>query len=512
MLKCLQAVGCVKFFAKITACIFLITACDKFNFSKPIQQSQADKQSNQTILKRAIYSAVLQLDPHKVKVSADASPIRDLLVGLVAYSEKGDVIPAIAQNWFTEDEKAWLFILDEKAKWSNGEPVTAHDFVASWQRLIDPENHSLSAKQLVDIGVENAKQIQEKKSTISELGVVALNDYILQIRLDSPNPRLPRMLAHTALLPTYKGIEPSGDHFVSNATYYIDRLEPKKMVLKAKDEHIPFQTVEYELITTIQDYASFDIVENPLLSQVSNIVKFPRLCTYYYEFNFNDPQLNKKDIREALRAMIAPANIGQEYGIISQSIIPSTLAKNWEKPWKPIVVEQLLKKAGISSHHPLKLSLLYDKSDINIEIANQVARALSQSELFHITLKMVDFQTLNQLREQKAYQLVRASECADYPEPAVFLRKFHSQSPDNLSGYQNQLVDQKLERLHSDMISKEERALLIQEINEQLYNDVVVLPLFQYQYRVGIVSSLWGIDLNNNSEVIYSKDLRRILN
>ncbi|QIM66971.1 peptide ABC transporter substrate-binding protein [Mannheimia granulomatis] len=509
MFKSLQAVKFVKKLAKITACMLLITACDKLNSPKSTQISPIESHTSE-LLKRAIYSDIFVLDPHKVNASADAAPLRDLLVGLMAYDAKGDIIPAIAQNGFSEDGKEWLFILNEKAKWSNGDAVTAHDFVASWQRLIEPQNRSSLAKYLVYMGVENAKAIQDKEKDASELGIVALNDHSLQIRLNHPNYLLPEMLAHAALLPTYHGVAPNSENFVSNGAYQLEEIIPNKMVLKAVDTNIPFQTVEYQLIKPVDNYTRFDIVENPLYSQKTNIVKFPRLCSYYYEFNFSDPILSKKEIREALRTMVASAKIGQEHGIPSQSVMPHNLIKDREKTWNPIVVEQLLTKAGIHQDNPLKLKLLYDESHINIKIANQITRTLSQSELFQITPKMVDWETLSKLRYHKEFQLIRSGWCADYPDPVMFLQKFHSRSPDNHSNYKNELVDQKLERLQLENLSLEERNQLILDINELLYHDVAVLPLFQYQHRVGMVSSLLGIDLNNDSEVIYSKDLRRV--
>lgn len=511
MLKFLQAVKIAKKCAKMTACVLLIASCDKLNNAKSISQPQVDTQPSSTELKRAIYSPVFQLDPHKVKMSADAAPLRDLLVGLMAYNTKGEVVPAIAQSWFTEDGKSWLFILDGKATWSNGKAVTAQDFAQSWQRLIDPKNHSLLAKYLIYMGIENAKAIIDQQKPILALGIKALNAHTLEIRLDRPNHQLPQMLAHVALLPTYQGQEPHSDHFVSNAAYQIKQISDNKLILKARSEDVPFQHVVYDLMTTMQQDSLFDIVENPPLSQKINIVKFPRLCSHYYEFNFNDPQLSKKEVREALRAMVSSANIGQVYGILSQSVIPHHLVKEREKPWRSIIVEQLLMKAGVSLKNPVKMTLLYDDSQMNSDIANQITRTLSQSDLFHITPKMVDWQTANQLREKKDYQLIRSGWCADYPDPLIFLQKFHSASPDNHSNYKNEVVDEKLNRLQAENLNQEQRALLIQEINDQLYSDVAVLPLFQYEHRVGVVSSLWGIDLNNDSEVIYSKDLRRIL-
>lgn len=509
MFNVIQAVKFAKKFAKMTACILPIVSCEKLGSPKPELTPKVETPQNSAILKRAIYSAGFQLDPHKVTASADAAPLRDLLVGLMAYDSKGNVVPAIAQSWFTEDEKSWLFILDDRATWSNGKAVTARDFVASWQRLMDPQHHSLLAKYLIYMGLENAKEIESQMKPVADLGVEALNDHTLQIRLNQPNRQLPQMLAHVALLPTYQGNEPTSANFISNASYQIQQVADHKLILQARSDTVPFQTVEYDVISTIQNDSAFDIVENPLLSQTVDIEKFPQLCSYYYEFNFNDPQLSKKEVREALRVMVASANIGKDYGLASQSVIPHHLVKDREKNWQPILVEQLLTKAGINQSQPLKLELLYDESSTNIDIAQKMTRTLAQSELFNVTPKMVDWNTLNKLRQHKDYQLIRSGWCADYPDPMVFLQKFHSMSPDNHSGYKNEIVDQKLNRVQTERLNSAERDALIQEISEQLYSDVAVLPLFQYHYRVKIVSSLLGIDLNNDSEVIYSKDLKR---
>lgn len=509
MLKYLQRVKSVKKFAKMTACILLISACDEPSRTSNVPPLTEPQQEHH-LLKRAIYAEQFQLDPHKLKNAADSAPIRDLLVGLVAYDRKGKIVPAIAQNWFTEDNQNWLFILDDNAKWSNNEPVTAYDFVASWQRLIEPENQSPLAHYLVDMGVENAKAILHKQKMASELGVEALNNHTLQIRLVQPTPLLPKMLSHTALLPTYQGKVPQKEHFISNAAYKISQLAPKKMDLLARAHNVPFQNVQYELLAQSQDSNLFDLVENPFSAQTSNIIKLPRLCSYYYEFNFNSPQLSKKEVREALRAMVRSSNIGQEYGMLSQSVLPHHLINVRETQWSPVVIEQLLTQVGITAHNPLKLTLLYDEDTLNSEIANKMTRALSQSELFNISLEMVDAEKFRQLKTVQHYQLIRSGWCADYSDPIPFLQKFHSKSQDNYSGYTNELVDQKLERLQAENLSQEERGILLQEINEQLYQDVAVLPLFQYQHPIQVDSSLWGIDLNNDSQVIYSKDLHRI--
>ncbi|VEI44783.1 putative oligopeptide transporter,periplasmic-binding protein [Actinobacillus equuli] len=113
-----------------------------------------------------MYAERLRVDPHFIQTSDEAAFIRDIFAGLVEFNEKGQIVPALAKDWFSENNKDWLFILDDSAKWSNGESVTADDFVASWQRLADPKNVSPLAPYLVYMGIENAKEIVEGKSRL----------------------------------------------------------------------------------------------------------------------------------------------------------------------------------------------------------------------------------------------------------------------------------------------------------------------------------------------------------
>lgn len=195
---------------KLTACLCafkLLVSCD------PSPQTPSDANikfadaeiKSASELRRAIYSAVLQLDPHFVRAVADAAPVRDLLTGLMQFSPTGEVIPAMAKTITTQDGKQWIITLDEQAKWSNGEPVTAHDFVASWQRLSDPINGSPLAHYLVYMGIENAKAILQGEQPPTALGVHADTPKRLSIELQKANFQLPKMLAHLALLPTYLG-------------------------------------------------------------------------------------------------------------------------------------------------------------------------------------------------------------------------------------------------------------------------------------------------------------------
>lgn len=499
-----QAVTFTKKWTKLTACLCLLTACDPESQTADSSQPASPPEHQ---LSRAIYSAYLQLDPHFVKVSADAAPLRDLLVGLYAFDQHGNLQPALAKEQFSDDQQHWLFILDEKARWSNGEPVTAQDIVASWQRLIDPSQGSPLARYLIYMGVQNAKAIQQGELAPSELGVQALNPHTLQINLRKGNVQLPQMLAHSALLPTYQGKKPDENgEFISNGAYLVQQRSPNHLVLQATQSDIPFQQVEYQLITSKQDPQQFDVVENLLPQYQGEATVLPRLCTYFYEFNFADPLFKHKAVRQAVRSMISSAEVSRGFGLPNHSILPRTMQVPQDRQLSALSPEQIFSQL----QQPLKFNLTYDEQSNHDAIAQRIASILGRSDLFRVQLQAVDWQHFLAKRNAKDFQFIRSGWCADYADPILFLTAFHSQSPDNKSGYANEIVDRNLTELTEKTLSTQQRQQYIEQIVAQLESDIAILPLFQYQRKMRIDASIRGVSSQNASEVIYSKDLSRI--
>lgn len=502
---------CLKSLAKKGACLsvfLLLFACEPEKKTLSVPPTPVELTPS-TQLNRAIYSNQLQLDPHFVTSAADAAPVRDLLVGLMAYDSRGDVISALAKNIFSEDGINWLLVLDEDAKWSNGEAVTAADFVASWQRLADPANASPLAHYLVYMGILNASAVINGELPPSELGVTALNAHSLQIQLHTPHYQLPKMLAHLSLLPTYQGRKPlANQFFISNGEYRLTAQNRLGASLQAVSTELPFQTVRYQLVSEVQNVDRFDMVENPLPSYQRDLIYLPRLCSYFYEFNFTDPRLRHKPVRQAIRTMLSPSEVSDGVGIPTHSLVPKSLFATHDRHLFKATAEQLLEQAGVDMQQPLKLNVTYDQQEQHQTIANRILRVLSRSDLFQVQLHSVDWEALLTKRQKKTFELIRSGWCADYPDPVVFLMPFHSKSPDNKSGYQNKQVDQYLEQLQQTQ-SSHEREQLIFKIVQHLENDVAVLPLFQYQRRLTVAPDIIGVDLRNHSEVIYSKDLYR---
>lgn len=484
-----------KFSAKVTACLLvsvLLTACEP---ETPPVAAPVEKSLNQ--LHRAIYAERLVLDPQFVQSAAEGALVRDLFVGLMAFNPQGEIVPALAKQIQSENSKVWRFVLDENARWSNGEPVLADDLLASWQRLFDRRALSPWRTLLAQMKVKNAQGILTGELPLAVLGVRALNARMLEIELEEANLDFPKWLAHIALLPTYQGgIQQLP---ITNGDYRLDAVSDKQAVLSAINSATPFQSVVYQTIPIAQHPLWFDLIENPLPSDELNVIKLPRLCSYVYEFNFRDPLMSQKPMRQAIRAMLFSQEISQGLGIPLHFVLPRTVWHEEGRHLSTMTSEHHIEQVETENEKRLKLSLSFEPTGLNEQVANRLMRMLAQSDHFSLTTKPIGLD----------FQLAQADYCAPYAEPSLFLSRFHSKSTENRSGYENPKVDEWLEQLTERNMSQQERAEIIRRIVRELEQDIALLPLFQYQRRIARDPSISGISPDNSSEVIYSKDLSR---
>ncbi|TCP89760.1 peptide/nickel transport system substrate-binding protein [Cricetibacter osteomyelitidis] len=506
------------------AIIFGLNACDdnpKQTETSPVSlellqqqviaQQKILQEQEQRRLTRGVYSD-LTLNLLQANNAEQMTFLRDLLEGLVIYDRNGNIVPAVAEKWQSEDNKTWIFILRPNIKWSNGEALTAHDFVRAWQQLALSDSKLKHYLQFINLA--NSQAVLEKTLPVEQLGVHALNDHTLQIQLDKSTPYLPKMLAHVALLPRYG--EPV-QKFVGNGAYQL-KSQNGNIIQLEKNLHywnnaaVAFSEVQYQKITTQQALTNIDWVDNPLVTQSKSAVNFPQLCTYFYEFNFKDPMLKESAVRKALVSMISPISIVQNENINARangSYLPKNLQFEDERSWAPTVLEQLFTSFNISETNPLKLRLTYDNTAPHSDIANRLIRAWSQSDLLRIEADPQPRTKILEKRMKGDFQLIRSGWCADYNDPSAFLNLAYSKSPDNKTGYNNPDIDKLLEQSLDKKITEEKRTALYQQIYQILRDDVVVLPIFQYMKPVHIKSNLKGYNVENPTEVIYSKDLWR---
>lgn len=498
--------------AVIFSIIFMVVACDKLDNPKPVSlQVEAPKntqlESNRVELKRGVYSD-LTLQPWQAQSEEQTQLLRDLFEGLTAYDAQGNLVPAVAESWQTKDNKTWIFTLRENAKWSNGEAVTASDFVQSWQALSQSESPLKS--YLAFMNLKNAKSVLEKTLAVESLGLFAENDRTLRIELDKASPYLPSMLAHVSLLPRYTK---STETFISNGAYQLQSQAENQHILTANPyywakEKVIFQQVKYQKIAADADLSDFDIILNPKKADL-NIQDYPQLCTYFYEFNLADSILQKSAVRKAIASMVSTKNLVADIAHLhpSNTFFPKSMLGEQESVWEPVVAEQLFSQNQISETHPLKLRIRYNDSSLNQTIATRLNLQLSQSDLLRVENQGMSWQELQTARTKGDFQLIRSGWCADFNDPVAFLNLFYSKSPDNKNGYKNAEFDRLFE---TAMTTTSEKVRLenYAKLKEIVQQEHLVLPIFQYSTPVYLAPSIVGAQVNSVG-TIYSKDLWR---
>lgn len=196
----------------------------------------ADKQT----LVRNNGAEVQSLDPHKIEGVPESNVNRDLFEGLVIGDLNGHPVPGVAESWDNKDFKVWTFHIRKDAKWSDGSPVTAQDFVYSWQRLADPKTASPYASYLQYGHVANVDEIIAGKKPATDLGVKAIDDKTFEVTLSEPVPYFYKLLVHPSVSPVPKAaIEKYGEkwtqpaNIVTNGAYKLkDWVVNERIVLE----------------------------------------------------------------------------------------------------------------------------------------------------------------------------------------------------------------------------------------------------------------------------------------
>src|SRR5271169_3515795 len=166
------------------------------------QGTPATGQDSDVVLRRGIAGEPSSLDPASATDTFSSQVIMDLYEGLTSESSSGEVVPGVASSWTVDSTGTqYTFYLRPNARWSNGKTVRAQDFLAAWQRVLDPKQGSPFASDLRLI--VGAAAVLAGRSPPSSLGVVAANDKVLVVKLEQPAPYFPELMSHPATFPIF---------------------------------------------------------------------------------------------------------------------------------------------------------------------------------------------------------------------------------------------------------------------------------------------------------------------
>ncbi|HHW7446112.1 TPA: ABC transporter substrate-binding protein [Pasteurella multocida] len=491
------------------------------------------------------------LDPHKIEGTPEGFTSRQLFETLVISDAEGHIIPGAAIKWeHSPDFKKWTFHLRPDAKWSNGEPVTAEDFVFSFQRLADPNTASPYSTYLKYLKLLNAEDVVAGKKPITELGVKALDAHTLELTLSASVPYADKLTEHYVLAPVNKKlVEQFGDkwtdvkNIVGNGAFTVKNWTINEKLELVPNPHywdhaktvltsVTLYPIESEN-TDVARYRAGDLditnhalpVElfSKLKQEYPNEVYTPAsLCTYLYEINHKKPPFDDVRVRKAL-AMALDRDIITEK-VTAQGQVPAysftpPYINGGEKIEKPdwVALPQaernkqavaLLKEAGFDKSNPLNFTLLYNTSENHKKIA-LAASSLWQKNLagaVKVTLENKEWKTYLDTRHQGNYQVTRAGWCADYNEASTFLNYFLSTSSNNTAFYKSAEFDKLLSETYLAETDAQ-RAEIYAKLEAQLAKDAALVPVYYYVDPRMVKPYVKGFPINHPGKNFYLKDV-----
>lgn len=463
---------------------------------------------------------VQSLDPATAVDQTSITLLANVMEGLYRLDEKNQPQPALAagQPKVSNDGKTYTIVIRDGAKWSDGTPITAEDFVVAWQRVVDPETASPNVELFSTI--KNAKEIISGKQPKEKLGVKSNGEQTLIIELEEPTPYFTDLLALTAYFPVQqKAIKENGKNYgtskksiETNGAYTLTNLDgvgtSDKWTIAKNEKYwdkknvsmkkIKFQVVK-EINTGINLYNDGQLDDTPLAGEYAKQYKKDKeysttlmANTMFLEMNQTGENklLKNKNVRKAISYAIDRESLGEKLldngSIPSVGVVPKKMAYN-PKTKKDFANEKLVEfnkkqastywktaKSKDKVSEKLELDILVGDGEFEKKAGEFLQGQLEENlEGLKVNITPVPANVFMERLTKKDFNLSLSGWQADYADPISFLANFETNSPLNHGGYSNKNYDE----LIKDTSSKRWQEL--KKAEKILIDDMGVVPIFQ---------------------------------
>ena len=459
------------------------------------------------------------VDPHRTEGVPGSNIGRDLFEGLISEAPDGTVIGGAAESWqVSDDDRTYTFALRRDARWSNGDPVTADDFVYSLRRSLDPA--TLSRYTFILNPIVNAEAAAAGRLPTTDIGVRAVDTHTLEIELVNSTPYFLGLLTHSASYPVHPpSIAAHGGQYarpgnlVSNGAYQLDEWVVQSHVKLVRnpfywdnDETTIDEVWYYPTEDQTAELSRYRAGELDLTNSIpkrqlrwirenlpDELVVAPYLGAYYYGFNMTQPPFDgSPELRRALTlavdreiitGQITAAGEVPSYGWVPpvQNYTGQQMPEAaWTQEQRIEEARRLYALAGYSDENPLRTQIIYNTQEDHRRIA--VAIASMWKEALGVEVKILNQEWkvfLDTRRQRIETEVYRGGWIGDYNDAYTFAELFESNSALNDSGYSNPQYDQLL-RDATEEGDTVRRAELLQQSERILLEDLPILPLYFY--------------------------------
>lgn len=475
------------------------------------------------------------LDPHKTSTIYENNIQVDLFEGLVMPDMNAEPIPGAAESWTVSDDgKTYTFKLRANGKWSDGTPVTADDFVYSFQRGQDPATGSEYSSMMYV--VKNAEAVNTGKAKPEEMGVKALDATTLEVTLNNPTPYFLEMLTHHSAFPVNKAsIEKFGNdwikpgNLVTNGAYKLVEHVPNDHIKLVRNDqfhdaaNVKIDTINYipteDRSTAMKRFEAGEIHSNDDIptEQLSSLKeKFgdqlrvgPYLGTYYYAIKWDKEPWNNPKLRNAISMAIDRDFIAEKvwqntmlpgYSMVPPGIAGYTpaLASFADKSQidREDEATKILTELGYGPDKPLKLEIRYNSGENHKNTAVAIQEQLRPLGI-EVSLLNTDTKSHYDFLQNKGnYDVARAGWIADYKDAETFLGISSKSSGNNHSNYDNPKFEELLDKAAAAAAVPADRLKLLSEAERVLMDDQGNVPLLYYSNRNLVSPKLKGFQEN----------------
>lgn len=475
------------------------------------------------------------LDIHLAQGLAAVNVLRDLHEGLITFNAAGELISGVARQWENDGDR-WTFRLDERARWSSGDPVTASDFVRGWRRAVNPATAAPMAGML-DV-VENAPAIRAGDKPVSALGIRALDEHTLEVTLARPAPWFREVLAHPVTYPLPRAFDEEAPAAVGNGAFVLESRVPGGHLRLGVNAHFREagelrvrNIVWYPIESPSVELSRFRAGELHITESIppgrakwlqdnfgDELRVTPYLGSFFLTYNLSRPPFREEPkLREALslavnREIIAERVIGAGE-IPARRLVPPGMSGWPENETLPFAcggecshpvssqaeriarARELYREAGYGPEKALQVELRFNSSLTHRRMAAAVAAMWKQALGVETRLINEEWKVFVVNRRQgRITQVVRGGWIADYRDPANFLQLFESNNPLNYSFYADPVFDEHLAKAASS--EGDDRLETLWRAEQRLLDNHVIIPLYYYVSRHLVRRDVGGFEDN----------------
>ena len=464
------------------------------------------------------------IDPHIVTGVPEHHILISLCEGLTIPNPnpKGSdgYIPGTAESWsISDDGKEYIFKLNKNAKWSNGDPVTADDFVWSWKRILTASLGSQYPDMLYYL-VGAYEYHNGQIDNFDEVGVKALDTHTLKVNLKNPTPFFIGLLSHYSTWPVHKEtVLKHGDiddrngewtrpgNFVCNGPFQLKTWELNNKIVVEKNPHyydasmVRLNEIHYYPVSNVMTEdrmfragqlhltSSMPTQKCPIYIEEKNpnLKIDPYMGTYFYRINTKNETLSDVRVRKALaysiNRQLLVDKVTQCGQIPAYSFTPpgsNGYQPATEIPYDPVLAKQLLSEAGYSSDNPFpKLEILFNTNEGHRKVALAIQQ-MWQNELgIEVELVNQDWKVYLSREMVGDFQISRAGWIGDYEDPNTFLDLMRPNRGNNKTGWENMDFDALVEEANT-INDQEKRYELLNEAEKILIDNMPIIPLYTY--------------------------------